>query len=750
MPQQRTKAGNASGLGKAIINRRAKEAHLPKQSQLYALDESNPLQSVTHERDLDEFLANAALADADFTTERSKLRIVAPSGGSAVKNPFLLSEDEARDVAKRQVDFQHGLTVPRRPPWTRQTTRQELERQERESFLDWRRELAQLSESSNLLLTPFERNVQLWRQLWRVLERSHLIVQIVDARNPLGFRCVDLENYVREVGDDKVGGQTTVPGRGKRRSLLLVNKADLLTYDQRLRWAEYFESTGVAYAFFSATDAVALLEQAAKQRRREAGDYEEEELEEDSDEEDDEERDEEDDDQEIYESDEVESDDDDELLAMALAESTLEIGDEDGWSTEPEDEDVVADGEVEKRLANGERMPLKEVVHEIVKGNGVTEEEIKTRVLSITELEDLFESAAPSLEDFATSREPTPAKLVVGLVGYPNVGKSSTINALLGAKKVSVSSTPGKTKHFQTLVLSDRITLCDCPGLVFPQYANTQADLIVDGVLPIDQMREYSAPVDLVCHRIPREILEGTYGIRIDVKPVEEGGSGRVGWEDLLSTYAIARGMTRSSFGMPDTSRAARYILKDYVNAKILYAHPPPCTSPDEFMRTSRDRTLSQLEEDFQNGRKRAPVTHVGKSADTFVQPAFSAEPIEAEILPPSESWSESKQLTARSVRANAASAPMRSGKDKSEALDGYFFTEAGPAPRPVLTGRNHGGDQQEGGLGYSRPMQYPHQRMLGPDGMPILDSARKGGTGGGKKHFKGREGKKRSGRGYD
>ena len=62
--------------------------------------------------------------------------------------------------------------------------------------------------------------------------------------------------------------------------------------------------------------------------------------------------------------------------------------------------------------------------------------------------------------------------------------------------------------------------------------------MVVDGVLPIDQMREYSAPVDLVCQRVPREILEGTYGIRIDVKPVEEGGTGRVGWEDLLSTYA--------------------------------------------------------------------------------------------------------------------------------------------------------------------------------------------------------------------
>ena len=37
-------------------------------------------------------------------------------------------------------------------------------------------------------------------------------------------------------------------------------------------------------------------------------------------------------------------------------------------------------------------------------------------------------------------------------VGFPNVGKSSTINALIGDKKTSVSSTPGKTKHFQVCV----------------------------------------------------------------------------------------------------------------------------------------------------------------------------------------------------------------------------------------------------------------------------------------------------------
>lgn len=47
--------------------------------------------------------------------------------------------------------------------------------------------------------------------------------------------------------------------------------------------------------------------------------------------------------------------------------------------------------------------------------------------------------------------------LVVGMVGYPNVGKSSTINCLVGAKKTSVSATPGKTKHFQTLIIDHEV-----------------------------------------------------------------------------------------------------------------------------------------------------------------------------------------------------------------------------------------------------------------------------------------------------
>jgi ribosome biogenesis GTPase A len=91
-------------------------------------------------------------------------------------------------------------------------------------------DLSRLQDRDKFLLTPFERNIEVWRQLWRVLERSQLVVQIVDARNPLNFRCEDLESYVSDV-EGFEGEQGT--GSGLRRNLLLINKSDLLTAKQR-------------------------------------------------------------------------------------------------------------------------------------------------------------------------------------------------------------------------------------------------------------------------------------------------------------------------------------------------------------------------------------------------------------------------------------------------------------------------------------------------------------------------------------
>ena len=67
-----------------------------------------------------------------------------------------------------------------------------------------------------------------------------------------------------------------------------------------------------------------------------------------------------------------------------------------------------------------------------------------TQVFSRAQLLTFLKKRARAMQSETESDE----RLNVGTVGYPNVGKSSVINVLMGVKKVSVAALPGKTKHF--------------------------------------------------------------------------------------------------------------------------------------------------------------------------------------------------------------------------------------------------------------------------------------------------------------
>ncbi|KIV91193.1 hypothetical protein PV10_05757 [Exophiala mesophila] len=481
--------------GQTYVTNAAKEASWVK------------MRSVTEQGALDEFLSTAELAGTDFTAEKmNNIKII----HSDQRNPYLLSAAEERGTRRKHAQNKSRLTVPRRPHWDESTTPQQLDSQERASLLEWRRGLADLQENEDLLMTPFERNIEVWRQLWRVIERSDLIVQIVDARNPLLFRSEDLEKYVQEVDS-------------KKRNLLLVNKADMLTEEQRQVWGDYFHENGINYKFFSAHLAKEMIEGRDALEELDARQIQQQV------------------DRNVPEKSMIKN-----VQDLNLEETTEK--EEEEWSSEDEDASGASEHESEEGFRSNDR----------------------TQILTVDELEALF---LENLPEETTSGE---RKTTIGLVGYPNVGKSSTINALIGAKKVSVSSTPGKTKHFQTIHLSERVILCDCPGLVFPNFASTKAELVCNGVLPIDQLREFLGPAGLVAHRIPQKFLENVYGMKIITRPVEEGGTGEPTASEILRSYAKARGFATTGHGQPDESRAARYVLKDYVSGKLLYCHPPP------------------------------------------------------------------------------------------------------------------------------------------------------------------------------
>ena len=182
----------------------------------------------------------------------------------------------------------------------------------------------------------------------------------------------------------------------------------------------------------------------------------------------------------------------------------------------------------------------------------------------------------------------------------------------------------------------------------------------------------------------------------------------------------------RSGQGNPDEARAARYILKDYVNGKLLFCHPPPGTSEESF--NERTHELARLRA---AGKKRAPTTRVVKGADTYV--AAAPTPSSTVLL------DHDSVLT------------TQAGGAKSLALDREFFAhDASLSSRPFVQGSARHGEE------FTRGRLYPHQNMVASDGTLLPPgtervAAMMNGVGFGKKHHKKEKRvKQRSGKGYD
>lgn len=178
----------------------------------------------------------------------------------------------------------------------------------------------------------------------------------------------------------------------------------------------------------------------------------------------------------------------------------------------------------------------------------------------------------------------------------------------------------------------------------------------------------------------------------------------------------------RSGQGNPDEARAARYILKDYVNGKLLFCHPPPETPEESFNKRTHELSLLRAA-----GKKRAPVTRVVKGADTFV----AAVPVSSIAVSPGHDSIPTGQT----------------GGAKTLALDDQFFAQNGSlSSRPFVQGA------AQHGQAFTRGKLYPHQNMVANDGTLLAPAAMvMGGEGFGKKHHKkGKRTKQRSGKGYD
>jgi len=397
----------------------------------------------------------------------------------------MMSEDEMK--ISTEIFFNEDHDFPRRPNWQQGWTKQMLEMNEEKYFRDY---------ASRLLDDPkisyFELNLETWRQLWRVVEMSDVILFILDIRYAAAMFPPSL--YADILKRDK-------------KMILVLNKVDLVSPELAAAWKSYFNQrfTELRIVFFTSFPAYNLTGATENKRglkfRKGKG-------------------------------------------SMAMAkEGAMGV-----WQVCQELVQEKVDLGSWKKLISGESEAASLNVENTEAGGGEYEENV-----SKLKFKDGI--------------------LTIGTLGQPNVGKSSLINSLCGRKLVSVSKTPGHTKHFQTIFLTSSVKLCDCPGLVFPSQVPKALQTLM-GSFPIAQVRE---PFSIVHYLAQR--LDIPQMLNLELPEDAEFWSA---WS-VCEAWAIKRNYHTSRTNRPDTSRAANQILRYALDGRLCLALPPKGFKSEEW-----------------------------------------------------------------------------------------------------------------------------------------------------------------------
>jgi len=155
-------------------------------------------------------------------------------------------------------------------------------------------------------------------------------------------------------------------------------------------------------------------------------------------------------------------------------------------------------------------------------------------------------------------------QISVGFIGYPNTGKSSIINTLRKKKVCTVAPIPGETKVWQYITLMKRIYLIDCPGVVPPSLSNTPEDILLRGVVRVENVEHPAQYVQAVLDKCQQRHIERTYEMR--------------NWKDANDFLEILarKGGRLLKGGEADVDAVAKMVLNDFLRGKIPWFTPPP------------------------------------------------------------------------------------------------------------------------------------------------------------------------------
>lgn len=333
-------------------------------------------------------------------------------------------------------------------------------------------------------LSLFELNLETWRQLWRVLEFSDILLIIVDVRYASLQFPPSLYTYIIRTL--------------KKNAIVILNKVDLVEPEAVIAWRQYFnklypELPVVLFASYSRVPKDKKKKSKAHQRSMK-GVFN------------------------IFRE------------CQRYVQNDVDLS---NWESKIRDDMCYSH-----------------------------DDELKTQVEGMLHITSTVDTTPHQHSRYQNG------VLTIGCVGFPNVGKSSLINALKGRKVVSVSRTPGKTKHFQTIFLTNNVRLCDCPGLVFPSRTPKRLQVLL-GSFPISQLKVPYRSLKLLAEHIDLPKL-----LRVQLPDDYDEWSAVA----ISDAWAYKRGFVTAKAARPDRYRAANNILRMCLAGQqhlVLQFYPP-------------------------------------------------------------------------------------------------------------------------------------------------------------------------------
>ncbi|XP_060691118.1 guanine nucleotide-binding protein-like 3 [Hemiscyllium ocellatum] len=278
-------------------------------------------------------------------------------------------------------------------------------------------------------------------ELNKVLDTSDVVLEVLDARDPLGYRCPQVE-------------QAVLQSEGKKQLVLVLNKIDLVPKENTEKWLRYLENEFPVVVFKSSAQ---LQDRTMAQKR------------------------------------------------------------------------------------NSKLNTNIEISH----GNTCAGDESFIKLLL----------------GYCKKRNLTSIK--VGVVGFPNVGKSSIINSLKKLRACNVGQVRGLTKCIQEVLIDKQIKILDSPSII-ASASNSAVALSLRNIVDIEALENPTSVVEPILKNCNKQQVMLQYNVPNFRTSLE-----------FLTLLAQKRSILKKG-GIPDIEKTAKLILYDWSGAKVSYHTVPP------------------------------------------------------------------------------------------------------------------------------------------------------------------------------